>query len=109
MEQLDQNKPPLAIELSTDEHGDPLIRLRGELDIASADTLRETVSSVLATAPNRLVFELDELLFIDSSGIAVLVLASNNVDKVELHHAQPIVTRVVELTGLSGTLRIVES
>jgi hypothetical protein len=28
---------------------------------------------------------------------------------VELHHTQPIVSRIVELTGLSDTLRIIPS
>jgi anti-anti-sigma factor len=48
-------------------------------------------------------------VFIDSSGIAVLVRAANHVDTVELHNTQPIVSRIVELTGLSDTLRIVPS
>ncbi len=104
---LDQSEPRLAIEQTTDEDGDPVIVLRGELDISSADTVRETLSGVLESRPKRLVFELGELVFIDSSGIAVLVLASNSVETVELHHTQPIVSRIVELTGLSGTLRVV--
>jgi len=107
--ELAQGEPRLAIEQSADEDGNPVIVLRGELDISSADTVRETLSSVLASRPERLVFELGELAFIDSSGIAVLVLASNNVDAVELHHTQPIVSRIVELTGLTDTLRIVAS
>ncbi len=109
MEQLDNDAPRLAIEQSTAADGDPVIRLRGELDISSADLLRETVSGVLAERPKRLVIELGDLTFIDSSGIAVLVLASNKIAEVELHHAQPIVRRVIELTGLSDTLRIVAS
>ncbi|MGO9341573.1 MAG: STAS domain-containing protein, partial [Acidimicrobiales bacterium] len=70
---------------------------------------RDALSSILASRPERLVFELGDLVFIDSSGIAALVLASNNVETVELHHTQPIVSRIVELTGLSDTLRIIPS
>lgn len=109
MEHIDPETPRLQIERATDENGNPLITLRGELDIASADTFRETVTDVLAERPERLVFELGELSFMDSSGIAVLVQASNGVAEVELHHAQPIVRRVVELTGLSGALRLIPS
>jgi anti-anti-sigma factor len=104
---LDQSESRLSIERTADEDGDPVIVLRGELDISSADAVRQTLSGVLDSRPERLVFELGELVFIDSSGIAVLVLASNSVETVELHHTQQIVSRIVELTGLSGTLRIV--
>jgi anti-sigma B factor antagonist len=107
--ELDQSEPRLAIEQTADEDGSPVIVLRGELDISSADTVREALTGVLDSRPERLVFELGELVFIDSSGIAVLVLAANHVDTVELHNTQPIVSRIVELTGLSDTLRIVPS
>ncbi len=107
--ELDQSKPRLAIEQTENGDGNPVIVLRGELDISSADAVRDALSSILASRPERLVFELGDLVFIDSSGIAALVLASNNVETVELHHTQPIVSRIVELTGLSDTLRIIPS
>lgn len=104
MEQLEREKPGLVIEQAADEAGDPRLKLAGELDMASAETLRQAVDSVLAGNPKRIVFELGELVFMDSSGIAVLVHASNNVDKVELRNTQPIVRRVVEVAGLAGIL-----
>ena len=104
MEQLEREKPGLGIEQATDEVGDPLLKLAGELDMASAETLRETVDRVLANSPRRIVFEISELEFMDSSGIAVLISASNNVEKVELRNAQPIVRRVVEVAGLTAIL-----
>jgi anti-sigma B factor antagonist len=109
MEQLNPETPGLVIEQAVDVDGDPLVTLRGELDMTCADAFREVVEKVLVQRPTRLVFEVTDLRFIDSSGIAVLILASNNVDEVELHHSQPIVRRVVELTGLSGTLRMIPS
>jgi len=104
MEQLEREKPGFGIEMATDEVGDPLLKLAGELDMSSAEILRETVDRVLAGNPTRIVFELSELVFIDSSGIAVLILASNHVEKVELRNAQPIVRRVVEIAGLGDIL-----
>jgi anti-sigma B factor antagonist len=104
MEQLEREKPGLEVEKADDERGDPLIKLVGELDMASADVLRQILGEVLAKGPKRVVFEVGQLTFMDSSGIAVLVMASNKADRVELRNAQPIVRRVVEVAGLGGIL-----
>jgi anti-anti-sigma factor len=104
MEQLEREEPRLAIERATDAGGDPLVKLSGELDMASAETLRETVDSILGEHPQRIVFELSQLTFMDSSGIAILILASNNVERVELLNPQTIVRRVIEVAGLTGIL-----
>ncbi|HXQ59483.1 MAG TPA: STAS domain-containing protein, partial [Acidimicrobiales bacterium] len=69
-------------------------------------TLRATVEEIVAEGPSRLVFELTGLTFMDSSGIAVMVYAANNVDTVELLHPSSIIRRVVEATGLSTVLRL---
>jgi anti-sigma B factor antagonist len=104
MEQLEREEPRLAIERATDAGGDPLIKLSGELDMASAESLRETVDSILDEHPTRVVFELSQLSFMDSSGIAILILASNNLERVELRNPQTIVRRVIEVAGLTGIL-----
>jgi anti-sigma B factor antagonist len=109
MEQLERQEPRLAIERATDAGGVPLIKLSGELDMASAETLRETVDGILGEHPQRIVFELSQLTFMDSSGIAILILASNNVEKVELRNPQTIVRRVVEVAGLTGILGLEQS
>jgi len=46
--------------------------LSGELDMASAETLRDALRPVVA-ADGHLVLDLEELTFIDSSGIRALV------------------------------------
>jgi anti-sigma B factor antagonist len=104
MEQLEPEEPRLAIERATGAGGDPLIKLSGELDMASAETLRETIDSILEEHPQRIVFELSQLTFMDSSGIAILILASNRVEGVELLNPRTIVRRVIEVAGLTGIL-----
>lgn len=96
----------LEVEQSRDADGSPVVRLSGELDISNAHSLRDTMEAVVGTSPSRVVFDLSELTFMDSSGIAVMVYVANNVKTVQLLHASSIVRRVVEATGLSQILRL---
>jgi anti-anti-sigma factor len=106
MDELEGKEAALHIEVSATETGDPVFVLAGELDISNADRVRDAVQPILQTSPKRLVFEVRDLTFMDSSGIAVLVFAANALGSIELRHASPIVRRVVEATGLSEILRI---
>ena len=90
------------------ENGTPVVRLAGELDMVSAEGVRSAVEEALAGAGERLVFDVSELEFIDSSGIALLISATRKVPKVEVHHPTPIVRRIIELTGLTEILSLVQ-
>jgi anti-anti-sigma factor len=46
------------------------------------------------------------LTFMDSSGIVLLVSATQRVQEVQVRDPSPIVRRLIELTGLSKVLRI---
>nr|WP_239521765.1 STAS domain-containing protein [Geodermatophilus sabuli] len=48
--------------------GRPAVRVRGELDIATAPRLAEAVDAQLATSPSSMVIDLTETTFMDSSG-----------------------------------------
>ena len=52
-----------------------LIRLHGELDLATAPELSEAVATVLDTRPRSFAVDLRELTFVDSTGLNVLVAA----------------------------------
>jgi anti-anti-sigma factor len=106
MEELEMDETSLAVEQSRDADGSPVVRLCGELDISNAHSLRDAMETVVAAHPSRVVFDLGELTFMDSSGIAVMVYAANNVPTVELRQASLIVRRVIEATGLSDILRL---
>jgi anti-anti-sigma factor len=67
------------------------------------------MEELVGQKPSRLVFDLSQLTFMDSSGIAVMVYVANNVEKIDLLHASSIVRRVVEATGLSDILRLESS
>jgi anti-sigma B factor antagonist len=94
----------LEVETAADPAGQPVIRVAGDLDIASVDRLRSAVDAAMAKRPARLTFEVSALRFMDSAGIAVLLQAARDVSSVRLHSPSPAVRRVVELTGLSDVL-----
>ena len=53
-----------------------LLRLRGELDMATAVDLRRALAAAISLAPLVLIVDVSELTFIDSTGIGVLVGSS---------------------------------
>jgi anti-sigma B factor antagonist len=95
-----------TVEVAT-EDGTPVIRLSGELDMVSMERVRPVVEEVLAAGNDRLAFDVRGLEFMDSSGVALLVLATQKARQVELRHPTPIVRRLIELTGLSELLVMV--
>jgi anti-sigma B factor antagonist len=96
----------IAIDTAVDETGAPVVTLSGELDSSNAASLDATVAALTASRPERLIFDMSDLRFMDSAGIAVLIGAASKVDSVRLRNPSRIVRRVVEVTGLTGVLPI---
>jgi anti-anti-sigma factor len=91
----------------SEEDGNPLVAICGELDLSTTEQVRSAVDAALAGRQQRVVFDLSGLTFMDSSGIALLVRVAQRVGDVELRTPTPIVRRLIELTGLAQTLRLV--
>jgi anti-sigma B factor antagonist len=104
MASLDGAGADLDISTTVDPPGAAVIALVGDVDLSNADRLSEAVSAVAERRPHRLVFDLAGLRFIDSAGIAVLVAATMELDDVCVRDPSPIVSRVIELTGLADVL-----
>jgi anti-sigma B factor antagonist len=89
------------------------ISLCGELDLANAGTAETALEASLAENASRVVIDMRELEFIDSTGIALLVAALGNNDGEEkvrfIPSSAPAVTRVLELTGLSERLPLADA
>lgn len=82
-----------------------VVTVRGELDIGSAATLRETLLRLLQDEPvPDIALEASGLTFIDSSGLAVLLMAARRWDAVGcafvLRSPSDTLTRIVDLTGV---------
>jgi anti-sigma B factor antagonist len=53
--------------------GHVVVRLHGDLDMATTAELRQTLASILHASPARITIDLAQLDFIDSTGIGALV------------------------------------
>ena len=80
----------------------------GELDITSADLLREAARHALAASPRCVVIDLAGVRFCGSTGLAVLIDALNNAEAAGVRFGTaggpPIVRRVLEITRLGPVL-----
>jgi anti-sigma B factor antagonist len=97
------NRPYLAI--VTEQSGRQLVvRLRGELDLSSVDSLRQVLDGVLAQGPQAVVVDLAGLGFADCGGLRVLTAARSRLaaqdGQLMLVNAQPVVWRLLVLIGL---------
>jgi anti-anti-sigma factor len=80
----------------------------GDLDMGSATLLRDCVEHV-ELAGRGLVFDIADLGFIDSTGLAALLLAnasSASGHTVEVRHASDFHRRMLEIAGLTELLNV---
>jgi anti-sigma B factor antagonist len=106
MAELGEGPVELSIETSSDPVLGPTITLAGELDSSNVGRLETSVTAIVAERPERVVFDLSELRFMDSAGISVLVRLAAEVNAVLIRDPSPIVRRVIEITGLAGILQV---
>jgi len=85
-----------------------VVSVAGELDVSTARALETAVEEACNAQPNELLFDLSELRFMDSAGIAVLLGATRRVPTVRLREPSPAVRRVLEMTGLTTVLPFVD-
>ena len=80
-----------------------VMRIGGELDLAAAPLLRETIDWMERRAPGApLVLDLARVSFIDSTGVRLLMEAGDVAGgRIALLDPSSAVSRVLELTGLA--------
>jgi stage II sporulation protein AA (anti-sigma F factor antagonist) len=88
------------------ETGDePVVVVRGEIDLRSAEPFWHAIDAVLAGSPRRLVVHLGETTFMDSSGLQVLLRAHTALGRLPeatvLRAPAAGVRRVLELAGIA--------
>jgi anti-anti-sigma factor len=106
----DVTEPSSAtVERTDDGSGLPVIHLGGELDISNIPAVETELEPLLAGAGDRAVFDLSALRFMDSSGIALLLRAREQVGDVVVRNPSAVIQRIIEATGLGDTLPIESS
>jgi anti-anti-sigma factor len=93
-----------ALEVAVDRRGSVVAAtLRGELDLASADTARNALRDAVGDGAERLELDLGAVTFLDSSGLTVFIeLASTT--RLTITQASTPVRRIIETTGLQEAL-----
>lgn len=84
--------------------GNVMVKLDGELDLATSEQLRTALSDVIASVKGTLVLDAEQLRFADSSALALWVSWSKQVPRLEIHNPRPMVRRVIEAMGLTAIL-----
>ncbi|MEU6023772.1 MULTISPECIES: STAS domain-containing protein [unclassified Micromonospora] len=91
-----------------DAEGPARLCLAGELDMSSAPELNEAIDRLAAAGQRRLLVDLSDLTFCDSTGIAVFVRGDNRAAAqggwLRITGARGRVERVLKVTGLADVL-----
>lgn len=96
-----------SFKLDSDVQGGVVtLRLAGELDVASASSLRDEVVRLISEGRTTMAFDCSELAFVDSTGLGVLIgararcLAANG--SVSLTGVKPALQRLLAVTGIES-------
>lgn len=81
-----------------------VVRVGGEVDIATAPQLQAVFDEVLEASPDSVLVELDDVTFLDSSGIRALVIAKRRLSEVGasfvIDGMSEAVKHVLEIAGM---------
>lgn len=106
--------PPAPFETSSTEvDGIRVVAVRGELDLSTAAELEEPLETALAGGDASVLIDLTECEFIDSTGIALIVRAWQQLDadkegsgQLVISNSNDQVQRVLEISGLNLSIPI---
>ena len=101
----------MQLEITDSEHeGWAVVSASGEVDVASAPALRTRLDELLEAGAARMVIDLEDVDFIDSTGLGVLVGALRRAraanGDVRLVCTNPRILKVFEATGLHEVFTI---
>ncbi len=102
-----------ALTMRSTRDGDThVIAVAGELDLASIDLVEQELKAVEATGVRRIVLDLRELDFIDSSGVRLVYMADvrsrQDSDRLVIRRGPDKVQRVFVMTDLADRLPFVD-
>ena len=106
----DSTPPPGRLNVRVEKDApEARVLLEGELDLASVGLVEERLAEVEARAPERIVIDLEQLTFIDSTGLRTLIQADARAREagreLVLRPGGESIQRVFALTGTNEVLR----
>jgi anti-sigma B factor antagonist len=91
----------------------PVVAVSGEIDVATAPQLRESLHGVIAKGDPIVILDLLDVSFLDSTALGVLVGALKRCRELggELHVvvSDPRIMKIFEITGLTKVFPIADS
>ena len=96
----------MTFDLRVEDDRTAFLKIVGELDINSVDGIEDAVDRVAGADADRLIIDVSELRFADSSAIALWVRWSARVGEIEFRDASPLLRRVITSMGLAGRFRL---
>jgi anti-anti-sigma factor len=96
----------LSFEVSSEDEKSILVTLHGELDVATADEVEDRLKPHLEGGATRIIADVADLQFADSSAIALWVKWANIVEEVEIRNPSPLLRQVLRRMGLAERLRV---
>jgi anti-anti-sigma factor len=107
---MDQVEPddnaPVSFNVAVDQAGALVVTLAGEMDMSTIDEVESQVTPALADRPGRLIVDVGQLRFADSSAIALWVRWASTVSDFELRNPSPLLRRVITAMGLAQKLAV---
>jgi anti-sigma B factor antagonist len=88
-----------------------VVHLQGELDLYNAEELRSTLAETIAGGPARIVIDLADVEFVDSTALGVLLEAHARLAPGTLQLARPRLEtrRALQVSGLDRRLPVFDS
>ena len=87
-----------------------IVTLVGDLDVASAESLGESLAGLVDAGSTRIVVDVSDLTFCDASGIGVLVRVAGQAARqggwLRIAAPRPLMERIIRITRLTRTLPV---
>jgi anti-sigma B factor antagonist len=92
-------------------NGAIVLRLAGELDLYNAEEVRGALAEAVASDPKRIVIDMSEVRFVDSTALGVLIEARSKLGRSDLLLAGPQLEtrRTLQVSGLDRHLPVHDS
>ena len=106
-EASETNGAVATVSSGRDVDGNVLISIAGELDMSNIEGASESLKRCVSKADGApVVFDLAELRFMDSSGIALLLQVAEPRGSVVLRNVPGLIRRIIDATGVQGVLEV---